>query len=87
MKHCPPGVVPACHNAEGSVTVSGPAESIKRFVEELQEKGVFAKEVDSAGIAFHSYFLEDVAPVLKSALDKVSGIYSQPYLYRHSIQR
>uniref|UniRef100_A0A674ETQ4 Fatty acid synthase n=1 Tax=Salmo trutta TaxID=8032 RepID=A0A674ETQ4_SALTR len=59
---CPQGVVPACHNAEDTVTISGPA---------LKESGVFAKEVRSAGVAFHSYYMASIAPALLAALKRV----------------
>ncbi|XP_041363356.1 fatty acid synthase-like [Gigantopelta aegis] len=68
---CPEGVVPACHNAEDTVTISGPAEAVSKFVQELKKKEVFAKEVQSAGVAFHSHYMVEIAPVLKAALDKV----------------
>uniref|UniRef100_A0AAV2LIZ5 Fatty acid synthase n=1 Tax=Knipowitschia caucasica TaxID=637954 RepID=A0AAV2LIZ5_KNICA len=68
---CPKGVVPACHNAEDTVTISGPQDAVHRFVQELKEKGVFAKEVRSAGVAFHSYFMASLAPALLAALQKV----------------
>lgn len=68
---CPQGVVPACHNAEDTVTISGPQDAVKQFVQELKEKGVFAKEVRSAGVAFHSYFMASIAPALLAALKKV----------------
>lgn len=68
---CPQGVVPACHNSEDTVTISGPQEAIQNFVHELKEKGVFAKEVRSAGVAFHSYFMASIAPALLAALKKV----------------
>ncbi|CAB1338338.1 unnamed protein product [Coregonus sp. 'balchen'] len=61
---CPQGVVPACHNAEDTVTISGPAEAVSKFVAELKESGVFAKEVRSAGVAFHSYYMASIAPAL-----------------------
>uniref|UniRef100_A0A8C7S491 Fatty acid synthase n=1 Tax=Oncorhynchus mykiss TaxID=8022 RepID=A0A8C7S491_ONCMY len=67
---CPQGVVPACHNAEDTVTISGPAE-VSRFVSELKESGVFAKEVRSAGVAFHSYYMASIAPALLAALKRV----------------
>ena len=70
-QQCPPGVAPACHNSEESVTVSGPAEDVQRFVAELQSQKKFAKMVDSAGVAFHSYFMKEVADSLKTALEKV----------------
>ena len=65
-------MVPACHNAVDTVTVSGPADAVKWFVQELKGKGVFAKEVNSASVAFHSYYMKSIAPALKEALDKVS---------------
>uniref|UniRef100_A0A8C7EDZ7 Fatty acid synthase n=1 Tax=Nothoprocta perdicaria TaxID=30464 RepID=A0A8C7EDZ7_NOTPE len=71
-KHrCPPNVVPACHNSEDTVTVSGPLDSVNEFVVKLKKDGVFAKEVRSAGVAFHSYYMASIAPVLLSALKKV----------------
>ncbi|KAM4525814.1 fatty acid synthase [Fundulus diaphanus] len=71
INQCPEGVVPACHNAEDSVTISGPEEAVRSFVSELKEQGVFAKEVRSAGVAFHSYYMASIAPSLLAALKKV----------------
>ncbi|KAG5854295.1 hypothetical protein ANANG_G00036290 [Anguilla anguilla] len=68
---CPQGVVPACHNAEDTVTISGPQESVSQFVAHLKETGVFAKEVRSAGVAFHSYYMASIAPALLAALKRV----------------
>ena len=73
-KQCPPGVVPACHNSEDTVTVSGPTELVSQFVKELKEKQIFAKEVNSSGVAFHSKYMETTAPILKKALLNVSFI-------------
>uniref|UniRef100_A0A672M0L0 Fatty acid synthase n=1 Tax=Sinocyclocheilus grahami TaxID=75366 RepID=A0A672M0L0_SINGR len=68
---CPQGVVPACHNSEDTVTISGPQDSVSKFVAQLKESGVFAKEVRSAGVAFHSYYMASIAPALLAALQKV----------------
>uniref|UniRef100_A0A673MK06 Fatty acid synthase n=1 Tax=Sinocyclocheilus rhinocerous TaxID=307959 RepID=A0A673MK06_9TELE len=68
---CPQGVVPACHNAEDTVTISGPQDSVSKFVAQLKESGVFAKEVRSAGVAFHSYYMASIAPALLCALQNV----------------
>lgn len=38
---------------------------------ELKQQGVFAKEVRSAGVAFHSYYMASIAPALLAALKKV----------------
>uniref|UniRef100_A0A3Q2CQ33 Fatty acid synthase n=1 Tax=Cyprinodon variegatus TaxID=28743 RepID=A0A3Q2CQ33_CYPVA len=71
ISQCPQGVVPACHNAEDSVTISGPQEAVQAFVSNLKEQGIFAKEVRSAGVAFHSYYMASIAPNLLAALKKV----------------
>nr|XP_033816212.1 fatty acid synthase [Geotrypetes seraphini] len=68
---CPQGVVPACHNSEDTVTISGPKDAVSEFVSKLKREGVFAKDVRSAGVAFHSYYMESIAPSLLSALKKV----------------
>ncbi|XP_028740769.1 fatty acid synthase [Peromyscus leucopus] len=70
-QRCPSGVVPACHNSEDTVTISGPQASVSEFVEQLKQEGVFAKEVRTGGLAFHSYFMEGIAPMLLQALKKV----------------
>ncbi|NXE39642.1 FAS synthase, partial [Ptilorrhoa leucosticta] len=70
-QRCPPNVVPACHNSEDTVTVSGPLDSVNEFVATLKKDGVFAKEVRSAGVAFHSYYMASIAPALLNALKKV----------------
>uniref|UniRef100_A0AAR2JWF8 Fatty acid synthase n=1 Tax=Pygocentrus nattereri TaxID=42514 RepID=A0AAR2JWF8_PYGNA len=68
---CPQGVVPACHNSEDTVTISGPQEAVRKFVAQLKESDVFAKEVRSAGVAFHSYYMASIAPSLLAALQRV----------------
>ena len=73
-ERCPEGVVPACHNAIDTVTISGPAQSVSKFVGELQEEGIFAKEVKSSGVAFHSKHMLNIAPVLLDSLKKVNII-------------
>ncbi|NXG73396.1 FAS synthase, partial [Baryphthengus martii] len=68
---CPPNVVPACHNSEDTVTVSGSQDSVNQFVAKLKKDGVFAKEVRSAGVAFHSFYMASIGPTLLYALRKV----------------
>jgi fatty acid synthase, animal type len=68
---CPPGIVGACHNSGDSVTISGPAEDITKFVKVLADEGIFAKEVKSNGVAFHSRYIAEAAPKLRAYLDKV----------------
>lgn len=69
---CPEGVVPACHNAKGTVTVSGPVDKVAEFVKILKDKQIFAREVNSAGVAFHSSAMQTVAPRLREEMNKVN---------------
>ncbi|XP_049706557.2 fatty acid synthase [Helicoverpa armigera] len=68
---CPPDVVPACHNANDSVTISGPVESLEKFVATLSAEGTFARRVNSSGVAFHSKYIAAAAPLLRRSLEKV----------------
>ncbi|XP_052513198.1 fatty acid synthase [Budorcas taxicolor] len=70
-QRCPPGIVPACHNSIDTVTISGPQASMLEFVKQLKQEGVFAKEVQTGGMAFHSYFMDAIAPTLLQQLKKV----------------
>jgi fatty acid synthase len=54
------------------VTISGPPEDIASFVAELQAEGVFAKQVSSSGVAFHSKYIADAGPKLRANLERVS---------------
>nr|XP_050029751.1 fatty acid synthase-like [Dermacentor andersoni] len=70
-RRCPPDVYPACHNAEDSVTVSGPAEAVAKMVAELKAENVFAREVNSLDVAFHSPHVESIGAAIHMALLKV----------------
>ncbi|KAK3760846.1 hypothetical protein RRG08_034689 [Elysia crispata] len=69
-EQCPAGVIPACHNAVDSVTISGSAKEMTKFIEALSARGVFVKEVNSNNVSYHSHFMEPVSARLKAALDK-----------------
>lgn len=60
----PPKIDIACHNGPDSTTISGPEGDVLAFVETLKKEGVFAKEVESAHIAYHSRYVADVGPKL-----------------------
>ncbi|KAG7205432.1 hypothetical protein KM043_007425 [Ampulex compressa] len=70
-KRCPADIFPACHNSADSVTISGPINSMRKFVEELKKEGVFAKLVNSAGCAFHSKYIAQAGPKLRTVLEKI----------------
>ncbi|KAG0417206.1 hypothetical protein HPB47_005803 [Ixodes persulcatus] len=70
-QRCRNGVIPACHNAEDWVTVSGPAEAVAELVAQLKAENVFVREVNSLDVAFHSRYVQPVGPALHEALEKV----------------
>ncbi|XP_039302621.1 fatty acid synthase [Solenopsis invicta] len=70
-KMCPPDIVPACHNAADSITISGPPESMQKFAETLKSKDIFVKMVKSSGYAFHSQYIASAGPKLRASLDKI----------------
>lgn len=55
----------------GRAQVSGPPESVERFVAELAADGVFARRVNSSGVAFHSQYIAAAAPQLRASLLQV----------------
>lgn len=71
----PADLVAACHNSEDSVTISGPPKSVSEFVKTCKAEGIFAKEVNSSGFAFHSKYIADAEPMLRKRLEKVCHFY------------
>lgn len=64
----PASVDVACHNSADNCTVSGPTEDVAKFVEELQEKNVFARTVNVSNIAFHSRYVRPAGEILHKYL-------------------
>uniref|UniRef100_A0A1A9UN37 Uncharacterized protein n=1 Tax=Glossina austeni TaxID=7395 RepID=A0A1A9UN37_GLOAU len=61
----------ACHNSADSCTISGPAEDVEKFVNELKSRGIFAKEVPCSNIAYHSRYIAHMGPQLLKYLKKI----------------
>lgn len=61
---CPPEIVVACHNGPDSSTVAGPADAMKAFVAKLTAQGIFAKEVPSSNIAYHSKYVAEAGTII-----------------------
>ncbi|XP_063530101.1 fatty acid synthase-like [Cydia strobilella] len=74
-RRCPADVEPACDNSADSVTVSGPPASIEKFVAELTAEGIFARRVNSSGVAFHSSYVAGAAP---QSLDLLTQLIPAP---------
>uniref|UniRef100_A0A914DXV9 Fatty acid synthase n=1 Tax=Acrobeloides nanus TaxID=290746 RepID=A0A914DXV9_9BILA len=68
---CPKGVVPACHNGEESVTISGEVEKVQEFCDQLQNEGIFTQLVDCSGIPFHSPYLYAVKEPMLENMNKI----------------
>lgn len=61
----------ACHNSIDSTTISGPAVSVRAFVQELTEKNIFAREVACSGIPLHSRYIAEMGSHLLKKLNEV----------------
>ncbi|CAH0395943.1 unnamed protein product [Bemisia tabaci] len=61
----------ACRNSDESCTISGPAADVEKFVADLTSKGVFARTVNAANIAYHSRYIQPAAPTLLKYLREV----------------
>ena len=73
-KLCPPDIEVACHDGPNFCTLSGPAESMIKFVKTLQEQGVFAKEMNGGNIACHSKYISSAGPLLLRYLKQVKTL-------------
>jgi fatty acid synthase, animal type len=61
----------ACHNSEESCTISGPCESVQKFVTQIKSQKVLAKIVDSSGVAFHSSLIANCGSIFESKLREI----------------
>ena len=57
--------------SQESVTISGDKEAVEDIVTKLKERSVFAKMVNSCGVAFHSPSLADIGPQLSNCLKPI----------------
>jgi fatty acid synthase len=65
------GIEIACHNGSNSSTISGPSELVAQFIEKLKEKKIFAKEVNSSNIPYHSSYISQMGPKLLTRLKDI----------------
>lgn len=71
----PDRVYCACRNSSTSSTISGPKSLIEKFVAELHSKKIFAKEVNTNNIAYHSKYIQPIAELF---LPKLKTIIPEP---------
>ncbi|CAG9811694.1 unnamed protein product [Chironomus riparius] len=65
------GIEIACHNSSNSSTISGPYELVAAFIEQLKEKKIFVKEVNSSNIPYHSSYISQMGPKLLARLNEI----------------
>ncbi|XP_070508492.1 fatty acid synthase-like [Chironomus tepperi] len=65
------GIEIACHNSSNSSTISGPSELVAAFIEQLKEKKIFVKEVNSSNIPYHTSYISQMAPKLLARLKDI----------------
>ncbi|CAG2109741.1 unnamed protein product [Medioppia subpectinata] len=70
-KLCPKGVSPVCNNGKDTVVVSGLYNEVKQMIEDLTQKGIFVRELQSNDIPYHSEYLITSAKKLTEELKKV----------------
>ncbi|CAB3255958.1 unnamed protein product [Arctia plantaginis] len=68
---CPPEIDIACHNSSESTTLSGPADIMRKFMKDLNDRGIFAREVPSGGIAYHSRYIAHCGSEFLRRLNKI----------------
>ena len=61
----------ACHNSLDSTTISGPADSVRAFIQDLSFQEVFAREVACSGIPLHSRYIKEMGEHLLAKLNEV----------------
>nr|XP_018896915.1 PREDICTED: fatty acid synthase-like [Bemisia tabaci] len=71
LSRLPKTIDVACRNSDTSCTISGPAADVEEFVTELKAKGIFARSVNVANIAYHSRYIQPAAPILLKYLKEV----------------
>jgi len=71
QKRCPATITLACHNYENNVTVSGPLDAIRTFVQELARENIQAKILNTNEIAYHSQYMTSIASQLKKRLEQI----------------
>lgn len=72
LKRLPDGVFSAIKNRSHSVTIAGDYEKVANLVDQLKTEGHIVKPINSAGVAFHSPYLQNISDQMRNALLKVA---------------
>jgi len=55
--------------------LSGPAESMKKFVKALHQEGVFTTDMNCANTALHSKYISSAGPLVLKYLKQVKQVF------------
>ncbi len=64
----PDGIYIACYNTENLCTISGPAETVRDFLEVLESNKIHASEVQTSSIPAHCRYIYDAGQFYRSKL-------------------
>lgn len=67
----PPTIDVACHNSSNSSTISGPKADVHEFIAEMQKRKIFAVEVPTSNIAYHSRYIQELGPLFAAKLHDI----------------
>lgn len=86
----PPDISIACYNAIDNLTISGPRESIMKYVGEWKSKNKFAEIIEGANKPFHSAYISDAGDLLLEMLEKIipeTKISTEKWISSSQIQK
>lgn len=61
----------ACHNSANSSTISGPKADVREFIDEMVKRKIFAVEVPTSNIAYHSRYIQELGEKFVAKLRQV----------------
>ncbi|XP_011685782.1 PREDICTED: fatty acid synthase-like [Wasmannia auropunctata] len=67
---CSTDIEIVCHNSDNNSIVSGPAESVQKFIKKLQVNNIYVKKIH-CNVPYHSSYLASVESQLLSNLNKI----------------
>lgn len=70
-ENLPSSIEVVCYNSNKSCTIAGPVDAVKELIQKLKSENIFVKEIYSAGIAYHSSYIQNMGSIYGKHLEKV----------------
>lgn len=67
----PEGIFICCRNSSTCITIAGPEKMTLEFLAKLSEQGIFVRQVESAGFALHTKYIDEVCTLSTQFLKTV----------------